>query len=725
MPITYAHSDFLDRFLALQRELSGRFGWETGLLPRPVTPAVHTFTTGVRRWRRAGLSDLPHWLTDPDGRPPADPEVERGTTEVLTALAEAGPVLRAALEPWPGLRERAVAELGRLLPFDRIAGELTEAIGADVTAGPPVYLVPFAPNPPAAGFLSAGTRPSAIYVDFRRYTGSTLAESVLTMTAWAALRTATGEQTLPAQLLRLLPGGGRYHRRLRALLTKVLVEITAGEHVRRVVPGHRPCVDVLGTAWRYPRLFRVAEVHWNAYLAGHVERQDALAAIAADVRQRSPHWFVDHVDAASLAADFYLLEWLTSAADRPAEVRLHQWLPHLARDFAEHLDLIVGAELGHYERTGDTPVDSALGDFLRTIRAQDSRVSWAQERARLGQATALRLAHRAFAGPGREFGGEAWAPVAAMLARYARHELPHRVFIDQCFTLQHNNGSLFDKFHDTSRMRTVLDAQAAGDLFTLAEHASPEVRARWHGHLRTALSDRDPVWLGATPLEVDLPAGGDPATPGAAGCGSAEDPASLRAGWDAGAEAEIRVRQPIYRRPLPATLDRYDRVTARLHTDLGVVELELLPDRTPYTVDNFVRLARGTAAWVDPLTGRPGTGPFYDGTVFHRRLPGFLVQAGDRTGTGHGGPGYRLPEEIRPDLPFDRPFLVGMANLGTDLTGSQFFVTLAAADHLTGKFTRFGEVVDELSRKVVTEIAHAPHDVVLHQVEVSVQEKSS
>ncbi|AXL93504.1 peptidylprolyl isomerase [Streptomyces sp. CB09001] len=143
------------------------------------------------------------------------------------------------------------------------------------------------------------------------------------------------------------------------------------------------------------------------------------------------------------------------------------------------------------------------------------------------------------------------------------------------------------------------------------------------------------------------------------------------------------------------------------------------PDETPYTADNFVGLATGGRAWTDPLTGDPGRGGFYDGTVFHRRVPGFVVQGGDRLGTGHGSAGYRIPDEIRPDRGFEQPFQLAMANLGRDSTGSQFFITLAPAPRLNGQYTIFGQVADDRSEDVVRAIAAAPTAVRLDRVTIA------
>jgi peptidyl-prolyl cis-trans isomerase A (cyclophilin A) len=142
-----------------------------------------------------------------------------------------------------------------------------------------------------------------------------------------------------------------------------------------------------------------------------------------------------------------------------------------------------------------------------------------------------------------------------------------------------------------------------------------------------------------------------------------------------------------------------------LATSMGDVRLQLFPNHAPKTVANFVELAEGTREWVDPRTGQRGKSPLYDGTIFHRVISGFMIQGGDPLGTGTGGPGYRFNDEIHPELTFNRPYLLAMANAGPGTNGSQFFITVAATDWLNRKHTIFGEVADAASRDVVDRIA--------------------
>jgi peptidyl-prolyl cis-trans isomerase A (cyclophilin A) len=151
-----------------------------------------------------------------------------------------------------------------------------------------------------------------------------------------------------------------------------------------------------------------------------------------------------------------------------------------------------------------------------------------------------------------------------------------------------------------------------------------------------------------------------------------------------------------------------NQLTATLHTSAGDIVLLLFPDHAPVTVQNFVGLAEGGKEWTDPRTKQKSTAPLYDGTIFHRVIDGFMIQGGDPLGKGFGGPGYQFKDEFHPELKFDRPYLLAMANAGPGTNGSQFFITVGQTPHLNRKHTIFGEVADADSRAVVDRIAKAP-----------------
>jgi len=167
-----------------------------------------------------------------------------------------------------------------------------------------------------------------------------------------------------------------------------------------------------------------------------------------------------------------------------------------------------------------------------------------------------------------------------------------------------------------------------------------------------------------------------------------------------------------------------DTLTATLRTNQGQVVIRLLPDHAPKTVRNFVELAEGSRQWTDPRTGRTTTDKLYDGTVFHRVIPDFMIQGGDPLGSGRGGPGYKFADEIHPDLAFDRPYLLAMANAGPGTNGSQFFITVVPTPWLNGKHTIFGEVIEgadvvDLISRVKTASQDRPvEDVTIESVTV-------
>ncbi len=136
-----------------------------------------------------------------------------------------------------------------------------------------------------------------------------------------------------------------------------------------------------------------------------------------------------------------------------------------------------------------------------------------------------------------------------------------------------------------------------------------------------------------------------------------------------------------------------DPIHATFHTSAGDIVVKLLPEKAPKTVENFLGLAEGTREWTDPRSGEKAKKPLYDGTVFHRVIPEFMIQGGDPLGTGTGGPGYKFGDEIGPDNKFDRPGLLAMANAGPGTNGSQFFITEVPTPHLNRGHTIFGEVV--------------------------------
>ncbi|MEX3632659.1 peptidylprolyl isomerase [Rothia sp. LK2492] len=143
---------------------------------------------------------------------------------------------------------------------------------------------------------------------------------------------------------------------------------------------------------------------------------------------------------------------------------------------------------------------------------------------------------------------------------------------------------------------------------------------------------------------------------------------------------------------------------ATLHTNHGDIVVNLFGNHAPLTVKNFIGLSDGTQEWRHPRTGEVENGPLYKDVVFHRIIRDFMIQGGDPLGQGIGGPGYQFKDEIHPELSFNKPYLLAMANAGPGTNGSQFFITTVETPWLNGRHTIFGEVVDEDSKKVVDAI---------------------
>jgi len=163
---------------------------------------------------------------------------------------------------------------------------------------------------------------------------------------------------------------------------------------------------------------------------------------------------------------------------------------------------------------------------------------------------------------------------------------------------------------------------------------------------------------------------------------------------------------------------------ARFDTTEGSFTVHLFDQEAPKTVENFVGLAEGTKQWSDPRTNQKVERPYYDGTIFHRVIDGFMIQGGDPLGQGIGGPGYNFADEVHPKLRHNKAGILSMANRGPNTNGGQFFITLAPTPHLDDRHTVFGEVVDGM--EVVSKIGRTQtgdrdrpmKDIVIRQVTI-------
>ena len=172
-------------------------------------------------------------------------------------------------------------------------------------------------------------------------------------------------------------------------------------------------------------------------------------------------------------------------------------------------------------------------------------------------------------------------------------------------------------------------------------------------------------------------------------------------------------------------MSRQPGVYATFNTSEGTIVCRLFESEAPVTVKNFIELAEGSREWTDPRSGKKSNSPLFDGTIFHRVIPDFMVQGGDPTGTGMGGPGYKFQDETKGSPhKSDKPGKLAMANSGPGTNGSQFFITVAPTQWLTGNHTIFGEVVE--GQEIADKITALPRnrqdkplkDVVLNAVKI-------
>jgi peptidyl-prolyl cis-trans isomerase A (cyclophilin A) len=168
------------------------------------------------------------------------------------------------------------------------------------------------------------------------------------------------------------------------------------------------------------------------------------------------------------------------------------------------------------------------------------------------------------------------------------------------------------------------------------------------------------------------------------------------------AAAEPKAAETVKPKPAAKPKEKKEMI-ATIETNLGTVKIKLLPEKAPVTVANFTELAKGTKEWTDPKTGEKIKKKFYDGLIFHRVIPEFMIQGGCPIGRGTGGPGYRFQDEIDPGLKFDRPGILAMANSGPNTNGSQFFITEVPTPWLNGNHTIFGYVEEGMD--IVKKIA--------------------
>jgi peptidyl-prolyl cis-trans isomerase A (cyclophilin A) len=186
--------------------------------------------------------------------------------------------------------------------------------------------------------------------------------------------------------------------------------------------------------------------------------------------------------------------------------------------------------------------------------------------------------------------------------------------------------------------------------------------------------------------------------------------AALTAGAQTGTQTAPAAKPSTTAKPPVHHVAATGKPTAIIETTVGNLTCTLFPDKAPIGVENFIGLATGKKDWKDPATGANKHGvPLYDGTIFHRVIPDFMIQGGDPIGTGTGDPGYKFKNEVSSDLLFDKPGRLAYANSGPDTNGSQFFITEVPVPHLNGNYTIFGQC-DDAAVALVTVIAHKATD---------------
>jgi peptidyl-prolyl cis-trans isomerase A (cyclophilin A) len=172
------------------------------------------------------------------------------------------------------------------------------------------------------------------------------------------------------------------------------------------------------------------------------------------------------------------------------------------------------------------------------------------------------------------------------------------------------------------------------------------------------------------------------------------------------ASAQAGSTPPVHRPAPPSGAD----ITAVIHTTAGDLNCTLFPKVAPIGVENFIGLATGTKDWTSPVTHAKKHGvPLYDGTIFHRVIPEFMIQGGDPKGDGTGDPGYKFKNETSSSVPFNQPGRLAYANAGPDTNGSQFFITEVPYPSLSGGYTIFGQC-DDAAVELVKKIARMATD---------------
>lgn len=508
----------LEAYLALDREHGRRRAWEKTLLG--AEHATHAARFGQLVRALQDVVDLEFTLAVSASAP----EFIRSASRQVAGRSDAAERTRAIVE-FAQLLEYLAGQVELAVGLDEadrldIANELTgladsaqavfgymrEMIGVECDQEEPIVLVATAPRDRPTDVIRGRDGRRVPFIDVSRLRGTELFEAACELLVDAAEAAGSPsadrpEEGVPRQVGLDLPAGivdstfalhsvaGSPWREVadrvdatgdqRAALVQglriLMVASCVSEAIRRTAdPSHHSAAESLGVYIAFDALWQAIAPAWSMYLAGLLPSStaidlmsDELAGIALTDALRRP-------DVATMAADFYLLEYLSAHGDPGGSVAFDRYCRDAERFMCEVVTVTVGAELGHivdrYQLLGDTPE----GKFLAALGCCDTRISWARA-LRADEGEALRNAERCFGGPFVDFDGVRWVPIASTLREFREGQLSGPAFIDWCFSVRHNSGPIFDKFCRVDEIDAVLDAQSRGDVSALARFASKRV----------------------------------------------------------------------------------------------------------------------------------------------------------------------------------------------------------------------------------------------------------
>jgi phosphoenolpyruvate-protein kinase (PTS system EI component) len=509
----------LETYLALVRESASRRAWEQAFLGAEHATHARRFGELVQALR--DVVDLEFTLAVSASMP----EFVGSASHQVAARADAAERTRAIvelaqlLESLAGPIELAVGldEVDRL----DIANELTgladstqaavfsyirEMIGVECDPEEPIVLVATAPRDRPTDVIRGRDGRRVPFIDVSQLRGMELFEAAceLLVDAAEAGRSSAADgpaESAPRQVGLNLPAGlvdstftshshagspwqevadrvdatGDQRAALCQGLRILMVASCVSEAIRRTAsPSYQSAAESLGVYVVFDPLWQAIRPAWSMYLAGLLPSSTAIDLMSDELAGMAVTDALRRPDAAMMAADFYLLEYLSAHGDVGGSVAFARYCHDAERFMSEVVTITVGAELGHivdrYHLLGDTPE----GKFLAGLGCCDTRISWARA-LRADEGEALRNAERCFGGPFVDFDGIRWVPIASTLREYREGQLSGPAFIDWCFSVRHNSGPIFDKFCRVDAIEVVLDAQSQGDVSALARFASKRV----------------------------------------------------------------------------------------------------------------------------------------------------------------------------------------------------------------------------------------------------------